>query len=71
MCGAWERLLQRMLQSIEFAETLTNSSCTLDVDVIADFPATNYPGSSGLSLDEVREALLVFAAADRNSLLLR
>jgi arginase len=31
-----------------------------DVDVIADFPATNYPGSSGLSLDEVREALLVF-----------
>jgi arginase len=32
-----------------------------DVDVIADFPATNYPGSGGLSLDEVREALLVFA----------
>jgi arginase len=31
-----------------------------DVDVIADFPATNYPGSGGLSLDEVREALLVF-----------
>lgn len=32
----------------------------LDVDVIADFPATNYPGSGGLSLDEVREALIVF-----------
>ncbi len=32
-----------------------------DVDVIADFQATNYPGSGGLSLDEVREALLVFA----------
>jgi arginase len=34
----------------------------LDVDVIADFPATNYPNSGGLSLDEVREALEVFAA---------
>jgi arginase len=33
----------------------------LDVDVISDFPATNYPGAGGLSLDEVREALLVFA----------
>jgi len=32
----------------------------LDVDVIADFSATNYPGSGGLSLAEVREALLVF-----------
>jgi hypothetical protein len=32
-----------------------------DVDVIADFPATNYPGSGGLTLDEVREALKVFA----------
>ena len=32
-----------------------------DVDVIADFSATNYPGSGGLSLAEVREALLVFA----------
>ena len=32
-----------------------------DVDVIADFPATNYPGTGGLSLDEVREALEVFA----------
>lgn len=32
-----------------------------DVDVIADFAATNYPGSGGLSLDEVREALMVFA----------
>jgi arginase len=31
-----------------------------DVDVIADFPATNYPGSGGLTLEEVREALLVF-----------
>ncbi|MFZ0521876.1 MAG: arginase family protein [Candidatus Acidiferrales bacterium] len=33
----------------------------LDVDVIADFAATNYPNASGLSLDEVREALLIFA----------
>ena len=33
----------------------------LDVDVIADFAATNYPNSGGLSLDQVREALLVFA----------
>jgi len=33
----------------------------LDVDVIADFAATNHPGSGGLSLAEVREALLVFA----------
>jgi arginase len=32
-----------------------------DVDVIADFQATNYPGSGGLSLEEVREALEVFA----------
>jgi arginase len=32
-----------------------------DVDVISDFPATNHPGAGGLSLDEVREALLVFA----------
>ena len=32
-----------------------------DVDVIADFPATNYPGSGGLSLEEVREALMLFA----------
>jgi arginase len=31
-----------------------------DVDVIADFQATNYPGSGGLALDEVREALEVF-----------
>jgi arginase family protein len=31
-----------------------------DVDVIADFHATNYPGSGGLSIEEVREALLVF-----------
>ncbi|MFZ1974298.1 MAG: arginase family protein [Candidatus Acidiferrales bacterium] len=33
----------------------------LDVDVIADFAATNYPNAGGLSLDEVREALLIFA----------
>jgi arginase len=35
----------------------------LDLDVIAseDFGATNYPGSGGLSLDEVRQALAVFA----------
>ena len=32
-----------------------------DVDVIADFQATNYSGSGGLTLDEVREALEVFA----------
>ena len=32
-----------------------------DVDVIADFQATNYPGTGGLGLDEVREALEVFA----------
>jgi hypothetical protein len=32
-----------------------------DVDVIADFQATNYPGSSGLSLEDVRAALEVFA----------
>ena len=31
-----------------------------DVDVIADFEATNFPGSGGLSLDEVRQALEVF-----------
>lgn len=33
----------------------------LDVDVIADFQSTNYPGSGGLGLEEVREALEVFA----------
>jgi arginase len=32
-----------------------------DVDVIADFQATNYPGTGGLSLEEVREALEIFA----------
>ena len=32
-----------------------------DVDVIADFQATDYPGSAGLSLDDVRAALEVFA----------
>jgi arginase len=31
-----------------------------DVDVIADFQATNYPGTGGLKLEEVREALEVF-----------
>jgi arginase len=31
-----------------------------DVDVIADFQATNYPGSGGLTLDDVRQALEVF-----------
>jgi arginase len=33
----------------------------LDVDVISDFAATNYPSSNGLSFDDVREALLIFA----------
>jgi arginase len=33
----------------------------LDVDVIDGFTATNYPGAGGLSLDDVREALEVFA----------
>jgi arginase len=33
----------------------------LDVDVIADFQATDDPGSGGLSLNEVRDALEVFA----------
>jgi arginase len=33
----------------------------LDVDVIADFAATNYPNAGGLSFAEVREALLIFA----------
>lgn len=33
----------------------------LDVDVIADFQATNNPGSGGLTFDEVRDALEVFA----------
>jgi arginase len=33
----------------------------LDVDVIGDFPATNYSGNGGLGLEDVREALLVFA----------
>jgi arginase len=31
-----------------------------DVDVIADFLATNYPGSGGLSLQDVRDCLMVF-----------
>ncbi len=33
----------------------------LDVDVISGFTATNYPSSGGLTLDEVRDALMVFA----------
>jgi arginase len=33
-----------------------------DVDVIADFRSTDYPGSGGLTLDQVREAMEVFAA---------
>jgi arginase len=33
----------------------------LDVDVISNFGATNYPSTDGLTLDEVREAMLVFA----------
>ena len=32
-----------------------------DVDVIGGFAATNYPGEGGLSLEQVREALRVFA----------
>lgn len=32
-----------------------------DVDVISDFAATNYPGSGGLTLDDVRGGLEVFA----------
>ncbi len=32
-----------------------------DVDVIADFQATNYPGAGGLGLPEVRDAFEVFA----------
>jgi arginase len=32
-----------------------------DVDVIDGFEATNYPGQGGLTLDQVREALAVFA----------
>lgn len=31
-----------------------------DVDAIADFPATNYPASGGLTLEEAREALDLF-----------
>jgi arginase len=31
-----------------------------DVDVIADFTATNYPGTGGLTLEDVRQAMLVF-----------
>lgn len=33
----------------------------LDVDVIADFQSTNFPGSGGLQLEDVRQALEVFA----------
>jgi arginase len=35
-----------------------------DVDVIADFHATDYPGTGGLSLAEVREALEVFGCQE-------
>jgi len=34
----------------------------IDVDAIADFQATNYPGSGGLTLDELQAALEVFAS---------
>ena len=44
-----------------FTAMATNSFLHLDVDVIADFQATNYPGTGGLTLEEVREALSVFA----------
>ena len=37
----------------------------LDVDVIENLQATNYPGSGGLTLDEVREALEVFIVEPR------
>jgi arginase len=33
-----------------------------DVDVIENFPATNYPGTGGLTLEQLREALEVFVA---------
>lgn len=36
----------------------------LDVDVISDFPYTNYPGSGGLSVAEVGEVLRIFAKQD-------
>jgi arginase len=36
----------------------------LDVDVIADFPATNYPGSGGLRIEEVRQAMEIFAGQE-------
>jgi arginase len=35
-----------------------------DVDVIADFQATNYPGTGGLTLEEVQEALEIFVKQD-------
>ena len=37
----------------------------LDVDVIENFQGTNYPGSGGLTLDDVREALEVFIVEPR------
>jgi arginase len=37
----------------------------LDVDVIENLQATNYPGSGGLTLDEVRDALEVFIVEPR------
>jgi arginase len=33
----------------------------LDVDVIAGFTATDYPGTGGLALEQIREALEIFA----------
>jgi len=36
-----------------------------DVDVIENFQATNYPGSGGLTLDDVRAALEVFIVEPR------
>src|SRR5579872_369280 len=36
----------------------------VDVDVIADFLATNSPGQDGLNVEEVREAMEVFAAQE-------
>jgi len=37
----------------------------IDVDVIENFQATNYPGSGGLTLDDVRAALEVFIVEPR------
>lgn len=49
-------------QAIEKIHGNTNEfALHLDVDVISDFRATNYPGTGGLSLDDVRDVLTVFA----------